>query len=104
MPVKRKMHLAAYLRTGPTARYAGAWRHPSAPLHDIWDAERSDHLARLLENARVDVGFVDLVVPELPRHGLFGKDYESTRLRDHLGAPGPTSVCWRQAPAERGAA
>ena len=38
------MHLAAYLKTGPTASYASAWRHPSAPLHDIWDAERYEHL------------------------------------------------------------
>lgn len=55
--MKRKMHLAAYLKTGPTASYASAWRHPSAPLHDIWDAERYEHLARTLEEARFDAGF-----------------------------------------------
>src|SRR6266851_2321091 len=55
MPATRKMHLVAYLKTGPTASYASAWRHPSAPLHDIWDAERYEHLARLLEHARTDV-------------------------------------------------
>jgi len=57
MSVPRKMHLVAYLKTGPTASYASAWRHPSAPLHDIWDAERYEHLARLLEHARFDAGF-----------------------------------------------
>lgn len=51
------MHLVAYLKTGPTASYASAWRHPSAPLHDIWDAERYENLARLLETARFDAGF-----------------------------------------------
>lgn len=51
------MHLVAYLKTGPTASYASAWRHPSAPLHDIWDAERYENLARLLEAARFDAGF-----------------------------------------------
>jgi FMN-dependent oxidoreductase (nitrilotriacetate monooxygenase family) len=51
------MHLVAYLKTGPTASYASAWRHPSASLHDIWDAERYESLARLLEAARFDAGF-----------------------------------------------
>ena len=29
--------------------------------------------------------FVDLVVPELQRRGLFRRDYEGTTLRDHFG-------------------
>ena len=33
--------------------------------------------------------FVDLVVPELQRRGLFRRDYEGTTLRDHLGLPRP---------------
>ncbi len=33
--------------------------------------------------------FVDLVVPELQRRGIFRKDYEGTTLRDHLGLPRP---------------
>jgi FMN-dependent oxidoreductase (nitrilotriacetate monooxygenase family) len=31
--------------------------------------------------------FVDLVVPELQRRGLFRDDYEGTTLRDHFGLP-----------------
>ncbi|HEY1797559.1 MAG TPA: LLM class flavin-dependent oxidoreductase [Stellaceae bacterium] len=31
--------------------------------------------------------FVDQVVPELQRRGLFRRDYEGTTLRDHLGLP-----------------
>ncbi len=31
--------------------------------------------------------FVDLVVPELQRRGLFRRDYEGMTLRDHLGLP-----------------
>ena len=31
--------------------------------------------------------FVDLVVPELQRRGLFRQDYQGTTLRDHLGPP-----------------
>ena len=53
----RKMHLVAYLRTGPTASYASAWRHPTASLHDIWDATRYEDVARLLEEARFDALF-----------------------------------------------
>ncbi|WP_158808899.1 LLM class flavin-dependent oxidoreductase [Beijerinckia sp. L45] len=33
--------------------------------------------------------FVDGVVPELQRRGLFRTDYEGTTLRDHLGLPRP---------------
>jgi FMN-dependent oxidoreductase (nitrilotriacetate monooxygenase family) len=33
--------------------------------------------------------FVELVVPELQRRGLFRKEYRGTTLRDHLGLPRP---------------
>jgi alkanesulfonate monooxygenase len=33
--------------------------------------------------------FVDMVVPELQRRGLFRREYEGTTLRDHLGLPWP---------------
>jgi FMN-dependent oxidoreductase (nitrilotriacetate monooxygenase family) len=33
--------------------------------------------------------FVDLVVPELQRRGLFRHDYQGTTLREHLGVPVP---------------
>jgi FMN-dependent oxidoreductase (nitrilotriacetate monooxygenase family) len=42
--------------------------------------------------------FVDLVVPELQRRGLFRRDYEGTTLREHFGLPRIA------APARRGAA
>ena len=35
--------------------------------------------------------FVDMVIPELQRRGLFRTDYEGTTLRDHLGLPRPPS-------------
>ena len=35
--------------------------------------------------------FVDLVIPELQRRGLFRHDYEGETLRDHLGLPKPQS-------------
>ena len=33
--------------------------------------------------------FVDKVVPELQRRGLFRRDYDGVTLRDHLGLPRP---------------
>ena len=84
MPVTRKMHLVAYLKTGPTASYASAWRHPSAPLHDIWDAERYEHLARLLEHARFDAGFF--------ADGLGLPDLYKSSFADYVGRGGQLSL------------
>lgn len=53
----RRMHLVAYLKTGPTANHPGAWRHPEAPLHDMLSPERYEHIARVLEEARFDACF-----------------------------------------------
>lgn len=38
--------------------------------------------------------FVDMVVPELQRRGIFRTEYEGTTLREHLGLPRPESR-WR---------
>ena len=57
MASKRRMHLVAYLKTGPTANHAGGWRHPAADLDDIFEPERYEHLARVLEDAKFDCGF-----------------------------------------------
>jgi hypothetical protein len=35
--------------------------------------------------------FVDLVLPELRRRGLFREEYEGRTLREHLGLPRPES-------------
>lgn len=49
--------------------------------------------------------FVDLVVPELQRRGLFRTDYTGTTLRDHLGLPRPANQrAARTTPAPRVAA
>lgn len=53
----RKMHLAAYLKTGPTALHGGGWRHPEAALHDIFEPSRYVHIARVLEEACFDACF-----------------------------------------------
>ncbi len=50
----RKMHLVAYLKTGPTAMHVGGWRHPQSTLDDILDPSRYQHIARVLEAAKFD--------------------------------------------------
>ena len=35
--------------------------------------------------------FIETVLPELRRRGLFRKDYEGTTLRENLGLPWPKS-------------
>ena len=80
----RKMHLVSYLKTGPTASYASAWRHPTASLHDIWDAERYEDVARLLEEARFDaVFFAD---------GLGLPDLYKNSFADYVGRGGQISL------------
>ncbi|WP_424812888.1 LLM class flavin-dependent oxidoreductase [Roseococcus sp. YIM B11640] len=54
---QRRMHLVAYLKTGPTANHPGAWRHPEATLGDIFAPERYEHIARVLETACFDACF-----------------------------------------------
>ena len=67
MATRRKMHLVAYLMAGPSASYPSAWRHPSATLHDLWDAERWEHLAKVMEAALFDACFFadSLGIPDL---------------------------------------
>ena len=42
------------------------------------------------------VDFVELVVPELQRRGLFRSDYEGRTLRENLGVPWPVNRHARQ--------
>lgn len=68
-------------------------------------AEVADHLQEWFEAGAADgfnvsfpalpgtlEAFVDLVVPELRRRGLFREAYHGTTLREHLGLPRPPSA------------
>jgi len=39
--------------------------------------------------------FVQFVVPELQKRGLYRKEYSGTTLRDHLGLEKPALGAWR---------
>ena len=53
MTSPRRMHLVAFLKTGPTAHHHGAWRHPEAD-NDFLDPAWYEHIARLLEKGKFD--------------------------------------------------
>ena len=72
------------------ARPLGAVRHAAARSPTRWRSGSSSGAAdgfnilpAYFPGAFDD--FVDLVVPELQRRGLFRRDYEGTTLRDHFG-------------------
>jgi len=46
--------------------------------------------------------FVDLVVPELQRRGLFRTEYEGKTLRENLGLPRPGNRFFPPSPSGRG--
>jgi FMN-dependent oxidoreductase (nitrilotriacetate monooxygenase family) len=51
---KRKMHLIAYLKTGPTALHAGGWRHPESVPEDMFSPIRYEQQAQMFEAACLD--------------------------------------------------
>ena len=80
----RKMHLVAYVKTGPTASRASAWRHPETALHDIWSPTRYEHLARTLEQARFTALFF--------ADGLGLPDIYKGSFAPYIGRGGQTSL------------
>ncbi len=86
--------------------FKGSAAQVADEMEDWWRSKAGDGftiMAPLQPRGLRD--FVDLVVPELQRRGIFRKEYEATTLRGHLGLPDAPSQ-WRQEPAtgERGAA
>jgi FMN-dependent oxidoreductase (nitrilotriacetate monooxygenase family) len=67
MSVRRKMHLVAYLMSGPSASYPSTWRHPSATLDDLFEPERWEYVAKVIEAAKFDACFFadSLGIPDI---------------------------------------
>ncbi len=73
-------------------------------MEDWWRSKACDGFTLLQPvQPRGLTDFVDLVVPELQRRGIFRKEYESSTLRGHLGLAEAPSA-WNTTVAERGAA
>jgi FMN-dependent oxidoreductase (nitrilotriacetate monooxygenase family) len=56
---RRNMHLVAFMKTGPTFHHHGGWRHPEAPLGDMMQPERYEHIGRVLEAGLFDAMFFE---------------------------------------------
>ena len=56
MSTQRKMHLVAFLKTGPTCHHHGMWRHPESD-NDFLDPAWYEHVARVLEKGKFDCLF-----------------------------------------------
>ncbi|TCH99823.1 LLM class flavin-dependent oxidoreductase [Roseococcus sp. SYP-B2431] len=80
----RKMHLVAYLKAGPSASYPSTWRHPAATLDDLFEPERWEKLAQVMEAARFDARFF--------ADGLGIPDLYKGRYDDYLGRGGQLSL------------
>ena len=62
MPTPRRMHLVAFLMTGPTCHHHGAWRHPDSAVDDLLSPARYEHIARVLEAGKFDsLFFADIL-------------------------------------------
>ena len=62
MPTQRRMHLVAFLMTGPTCHHHGAWRHPESAVDDLLSPSRYEHIARVLEAGKFDsLFFADIL-------------------------------------------
>lgn len=84
MPSSRKMHLVAYLKAGPSASYPSTWRHPAATLDDLFEPERWEQIARVLEAACFDACFF--------ADGLGIPDLYKGSFADYVGRGGQLSL------------
>lgn len=78
------MHLVAYLKAGPSFSYPSSWRHPQATLDDLFEPERWEHIARVLEAAKFDAFFF--------ADGLGIPDLYKGRYDDYVGRGGQLSL------------
>ncbi len=74
MQDKRRMHLVAFLMTGPTCHHHGAWRHPDSAVDDLLSPARYEHIARVLEAGKFDaLFFADI----LGLYDLYGGSFDT---------------------------
>lgn len=82
---QRQMHLGVFVLG--TGNHSAGWRYPGAATSNL-DLAVTRGIVHIAERGKFDLlfaDFVDLVVPELQRRGLYRREYQGTTLRDHLG-------------------
>lgn len=80
----RKMHLVAYMKTGPSASYPSTWRHPMATLDDLFEPTRWERIAQVLEAGLFDACFF--------ADGLGVPDLYKGNFDDYVGRGGQLSL------------
>ena len=70
----RQMALVAFLQAQNCTDFAASWRHPEA-RHDSWSPEFYQHIGRVLEEGKFDLGFFD---DRLSMPDMYGMDHRHT--------------------------
>lgn len=93
--------LAVELTSSKTGVFVGTASQVADQMNEYVQRDASDGfvLAPFVQPTGLDE-FVDRVVPELQERGVFRSDYESTRLRDHLGLPPARTAGSQTAPPQ----
>ena len=70
----RQVHLVAFLQAQNCTTIPASWRHPEARV-DTYSPEYYQHIAKVLEEGKFDIGFFDdrLAMPD-----MFGGDHQQT--------------------------
>ena len=70
----RQMALVAFLQAQNCSDFAASWRHPEART-DAWSPEYYQHIGRVLEAGKFDLGFFD---DRLSMPDMYGRDHAHT--------------------------
>jgi FMN-dependent oxidoreductase (nitrilotriacetate monooxygenase family) len=70
----RQMTLVAFLQAQNCSDFAASWRHPESRL-DSWSPEFYQHIGRVLEAGKFDLGFFD---DRLSMPDMYGRDHRHT--------------------------
>src|SRR5690606_25333459 len=70
----RQISLVGFLQAQNCTTFPGSWRHPEA-RSDSWSPEYYQHIARVLEEGKFDLGFFD---DRLSMPDMYGRDHAHT--------------------------
>src|SRR3546814_12108535 len=70
----RQLAVVCFLQAQNCTTFPGSWRHPKARA-DSWSPEYYQHIARVLEEGKFDLGFFD---DRLSMPDMYGRDHAHT--------------------------